>query len=305
MMTAYDAGPLPARAAVLGLGLIGGSVARELAALGAKVRGYDREPAPLRAACDEGILELALPATLDGIEDCDLVVIAVPVDVAPALLARIAPMLRAGAMITDTGSTKQHIVDEARRLGLGARFVGSHPLAGDHRSGWGAARRGLFVDARVFLCPAMGDGDPLRERGEDGAGGSAAAVAAVIARVAAMWRAFGAHPELTDAARHDRHLAWSSHLPHFVAGSLALALSGAGIGREQLGPGGRDMTRLAGSCPELWTAIARENAGAIAEALTAAESEIAAFREALRGGDTAALRARLATSRAWFRGSVN
>ncbi|HEY0997621.1 MAG TPA: prephenate dehydrogenase [Gemmatimonadaceae bacterium] len=293
---------LPSRAAVLGLGLIGGSVARELAAAGVQVCGYDRDPGQLRAALDAGCVEVALTERLEGLEACDLVVLAVPVDVAPALLARVAPLLGAEAVITDTGSTKQPIVDEARRLGLGARFVGSHPLAGDHRSGWGASRAGLFEDARVFLCAADGDGDAgdasdsrdvrdVRDVRDAGA---------AIQRVSAMWRAFGAHPELTDAARHDRQLAWSSHLPHFLAGSLALALSGAGIGRGQLGPGGRDMTRLAGSSPALWAAVARQNADAIADALAAAESELAAFREALRGGDSATLQARLATSRAWF-----
>jgi prephenate dehydrogenase len=305
-MTAGQGSALPVRAAVLGLGLIGGSVARELAAIGVKVRGADRDPRQLQAALDTGCLERALPGDFDGLGDCDLVVLAVPVDVAPALLARIAPLLRANAVVTDTGSTKSHIVREAARLGLGDRFVGSHPLAGDHRSGWAASRRGLFVDARVFLCPVAGGGD-----GEAGDAGDACDAApartdrVAMERVAAMWRAFGAHPEVTEAARHDRQLAWSSHLPHVLAGSLALALSGAGIGREELGPGGRDMTRLAGSCPELWTAVARENAAAIAEALAAAESELAAFREALRGGDTAALESRLAHSRAWFQAGVN
>ncbi len=298
---------LPSRAAVLGLGLIGGSVARELAALGVPVCGYDRDPAQLRAACDEGVVAMALPESLEGIGRCDVIVIAAPVDAAAALLAQIAPMVRGDATITDTGSTKQHIVDEARRLGLGARFVGSHPLAGDHRSGWVASRRGLFVGARVFLCAADGDAG---DAGEGGDGGDAVEVGEVrddgaMARIAAMWEAFGAHPERTEAGRHDRQLAWSSHLPHFLAGSLALALSAAGITRDQLGPGGRDMTRLAGSGPEIWTAVARENASAIVEALAAAESELAAFREALRGDDGATLQARLAHSRAWFQAGVN
>lgn len=306
-------GGLPARAAVLGLGLIGGSVARELAALGVQVAGADRDARQLQAALDAGCLERALPGSLEGIAACDLVVLAVPVDAAPALLARVAPLLGDGAVVTDTGSTKSHIVREAARLGLGDRFVGSHPLAGDHRSGWAASRRGLFADARVFLCAAAGEG-AVGDAGatghlRDGAGAGDAGMARdgspAIERVAAMWRAFGAIPEVTEAARHDRQLAWSSHLPHFLAGSLALALSGAGIGREQLGPGGRDMTRLAGSCPELWSAVARENAAAIDEALAAAECELAAFRAALRGGDTAALEARLAHSRAWFRAGVS
>jgi prephenate dehydrogenase len=103
-----------------------------------------------------------------------------------------------------------------------------------------------------------------------------------------------------DAERHDQQLAWTSHLPHIVSTAVALALAGAGVGREDLGPGGRDITRLAGSSPDVWTAIASENAVALDDALAAAEVEIAAFRHALALSDTHALRERFTAANTWF-----
>ena len=102
------------------------------------------------------------------------------------------------------------------------------------------------------------------------------------------------------AEQHDLKLAWTSHLPHMVSTALALALARAGVDRADLGPGGRDVTRLAGSSPEMWTAIALENAPAIDSALAAAEVEIAAFRRALAQTDAAALHERFSAARIWF-----
>jgi prephenate dehydrogenase len=102
---------------------------------------------------------------------------------------------------------------------------------------------------------------------------------------------------------HDRTLAWTSHLPHMMSTALALALARTGIAREDLGPGGRDVTRLAGSSPQVWTAIARDNAVAIDAALAAAQREISALRGALRETNGDDLRERFAMARAWFASS--
>ncbi len=103
-----------------------------------------------------------------------------------------------------------------------------------------------------------------------------------------------------DASAHDRTLAWTSHLPHVVSAALALALGEAGVGRDELGPGGRDITRLAGSSPEMWSAIAAENAPAIDAALAAAEREVASFRRLLSRADAGELHSKFAAARAWF-----
>ncbi len=269
-------------AAVVGLGLIGGSVARDLAARGVEVRAYDRDVENLRAAQTEGVVSQVLDDRLSDLSDVDVVVLAVPVDRAPALLERIASITSSDTLITDVGSTKARIVAHAAALGIGERFVGAHPMAGDHRSGWAASRCGLFADARVYLCPT----DETR---------------ADLVRLAdRFWQGLGGRPCVLRAEDHDRKLAWASHLPHVIASVLASALSEAGVSREELGPGGRDMTRLAGSSPEMWTAIAQDNAVAIDVALAAAESELSRFRAALAANDREAVSAWFATARAWF-----
>src|SRR4051812_8354935 len=143
-------------AAVIGLGLIGGSVARDLASRGVHVRGFDAHEDALLAAAADGVVERGPNDSYEALAGCDLVVIAVPVDTALDVLRRAAPHLSQATLITDVGSTKARIVALAETLGLGPRFVGSHPMAGDHRSGWSASRVGLFNEAPVYLCPAAG-----------------------------------------------------------------------------------------------------------------------------------------------------
>jgi prephenate dehydrogenase len=270
--------------AVIGLGLIGGSIARDLAALGVEVRAYDADATRLAAAIRTNVVRVAMDASLDGIRGVDAVIIAIPVDAAIDALRRLAAHARGVKLITDVGSTKTRIVDVASELSLGDRFVGGHPMTGDHRSGWDASRQGLFRNAPVYLCPT-------RESSSD-------AVAAAMA----LWHALGARPGCMSARQHDLKLAWTSHLPHMVSTSLALALAHAGVDRVFLGPGGRDTTRLAGGSPEMWTAIALENATSIAGALKQAERELADLRASLERADPDELRARFENARAWFEG---
>lgn len=269
------------RVAIVGLGLIGGSIAKDLASRGVKVEAYDSNEASLDDAVEGGAVSRRLDASLDSLR-ADVVVIATPVDAAIHVLRLLSRSSQNGALITDVGSTKSRIVAEADALGLANRFVGSHPMAGDHRSGWSAARRGLFAGARVYLCATP------------------AASAELVARADGFWRQMDAHPVTIDAAAHDRTLAWTSHLPHVVSAALALALDRAGVGRDELGPGGRDITRLAGSSPEMWSAIAAENANAIDAALAAAEQEVASFRRLLSRADAGELHSKFAAARAWF-----
>ena len=272
----------PRRVAIVGLGLIGGSLARDLSARGIRVLGHDRDAAAVRGAIESGVVHAALADDFRGIEKADCVIFAVPVDAAPALLAAAAPHLKKARLITDVGSTKRAIIDAARALALAPRFVGSHPLAGDHRSGWDASRAGLFAGSRVFLCASP--------ETEDSA----------LADAHALWALCGAMTEIVSAEAHDRRLAWTSHLPQLMATALALALDGAKVGAGELGPGGRDTTRLAGSSAEMWTGIALQNAEALAEALRAVEGELAAMREALERGDRPAVEQCFARGAAWW-----
>ena len=269
------------RVAIVGLGLIGGSIAKDLAARGVEIEAYDPNDAALDDALASRVVARKLEASLATMR-ADVVVIATPVDASVDVLRVLARSESRATLITDVGSTKGRIVAEADALGLSGRFVGSHPMAGDHRSGWSAARQGLFSGARVYLCA------PDRTPAE------------LVARVDDFWRALEAHPMKIGASAHDRTLAWTSHLPHVVSAALALALGEAGVGRDELGPGGRDITRLAGSSPEMWSAIAAENATAIDAALAAAEREVASFRRLLSRADAGELHGKFAAARAWF-----
>lgn len=268
--------------AIVGLGLMGGSLARDLAAMGVRVSAFDADATQLAAAVRTNVIANALDASLDGIGDADVIVLATPVDAAVEILRRIAPNVARAKLITDVGSTKTRIVEQARALGLADRFVGSHPMAGDHRSGWTASRVGLYVDAPVYLC-ANRDASP-----------------SALELAQTLWRRVGACPERISAEEHDQKLAWTSHLPHMISISLSLALARAGVSRAKLGPGGRDVTRLAGSSPEMWTAIGLENAAELETALRQTEREIASLRDAIKRADPEELKARLTAARTWF-----
>lgn len=271
-----SADPLTGTVAVLGLGLMGGSLAHDLAGRGIRVLGWDRDAAVVRRAVAARIAE---PLTRS--ETPDVLVLALPVMAARELLFHLADRWAGVRLITDVGSTKQSIVALAEKVGIGDRFVGSHPLAGDHLSGWEASRTGLFAGARVFVSPAP------------------SATGEAIALADHLWRLVDARPETLDAGEHDRRLAWSSHLPQLMASVLGGVLADAGVERAELGPGGRDMTRLAGSSPAMWTDIGIDNADHLVPALAAAEARLRELRSALSHGDPAPLTELLTAARDW------
>ncbi len=268
--------------AVLGLGLIGGSLARDLAAGGATVWGYDTDATTMRRARRSGAVAATIGDDLERLAGARTVVFAVPVDEAPVLMERARPFLDGAALVTDVGSIKRRIVAHALALGLGRTFVGSHPMAGDRHAGWTASRRGLFAGARVDLCA------------------NATATPAAWRRARAMWRRVGARPAACDATAHDAEVAVSSHLPQLLALALAGTLAARGISRSRLGPGGRDMTRLAGSSPDVWAAIVDDNAAEVLVALDACGSMLGAIRGAVAAHDRAAVRDVLTHARQWL-----
>lgn len=268
-------------AGVIGLGLMGGSLARELTGAGWRVLGEDRDPETLRAARSAGAI--ADPLTPDALPSLDLLILALPVRAAAERVTRLAEAVDPGGKlaITDVGSTKRSIVAAAEGSGLATRFVGSHPMAGSHESGWTAARTGLFWGRAVWVCPT-GSSHPD-----------------AVAAVEALWREVGGEPQRIDSQAHDQLLARTSHLPQLTATALAAVLADAGLAPDDLGPGGRDSTRLAGSDPDMWTDIALDNRDEIAPALDAMARELAGLARDVRNGDAGAVRARLAAGRAW------
>lgn len=267
--------------AIAGLGLIGGSLARDLAARGIDVLGYDSDPTTLQAALAAGILAGTLAPDLAGVEAAEVLVLAVPVGRAPGILRAAAERLRHLRLVTDVGSTKEGIGRAAEGTGLAAHFVGGHPLAGDHRGGWSASRTGLFEGARVFLSPTP---ETTPE---------------ALSRAHALWRMVGALTEEVDAISHDHEMAWISHLPQAASTALALALASARIGPERLGPGGRALTRLAGSSPTLWTEVALENAAVLRHALQTLEHHLRDLRLALERGEPQEIHELFAAGKAW------
>lgn len=264
------------RIAVVGLGLLGGSVA-----LAAKQRGVAghvvgstrqakaRECALASGAVDE-VRDLA-----EAARDAELVVLATPVYAMPGVLESLRPGLSAGAIVTDVGSVKGPL-DEllARSLPPGVSYVGSHPMAGSHERGMGSARSDLF------------EGAPCVVTGSD--------AAAATGRIVDFWAALGARVVVREAARHDAEVAWVSHLPHLLAFAFARSLSQATPGwREVVGKGFHDFTRIAQSNPELWAEIMTSNRRAIAAPLEAFRASLAELSRALESGDAKALEALL------------
>lgn len=272
------------RIAVIGLGLMGGSMARALHVRGVRVLGHDRDGTQLDAAVREGVVHEPLDGGLAGLAEAEVVVLALPVDATVALLPRLAPLVRDARLVMDLASTKRTIVAAAEAAGLGPRFVGTHPLTGSHRTGWGASRASLFDDARVFLCPSPSTANNTLRLAES------------------FWRELRAGVEVLDAGIHDREMAWRSHLPHILSSALAVTLRDADVRRSALGPGGRDMTRLAGGSLAMWSPIVDDNAAAIVDALAACEANLRAFREALAGGDSTTTRHFLQSGVDWFDG---
>ena len=273
------------RVAIVGLGLMGGSLARALAERDVRVLGYDSAPDSIDAAEGEGIVHERLGAQLDGIEGADVVIFALPVDATMSLLPRVAPRLGSVRLVMDVASTKRSIVGAASSVGLGERYVGAHPLTGSHRSGWRASRSNLFDDARIFLCPTP------------------ETTAESLRLAESFWRALRSGVEVLDAAVHDEQMSWRSHLPQVLSTTLALTLRDAGVQRSALGPGGRDMTRLAGSSPALWMSIVEDNTASLVNSLSAMEQQLRGFRESLEGRDSDATRERLTSARDWFDGA--
>lgn len=262
-----------ARMAVIGLGLLGGSVA--LAARRAGVVRHivatGRRRAPLDRALAEGIVdEVAdIPGAVRG---ADLVVLGTPVGHMQGVLEEAAPHLAEGALVTDVGSVKGMLADRLSGVvPAGVDYVGAHPMAGSHLRGVAHARADLFDGASCIVTPL-----PTTER-------------AATQRVIDFWRALGARVSERDPVQHDAEVAWVSHLPHVLAFAFARALERAPRGAGELaGSGFRDFTRIAHSDTSMWGEILHENRKALAGPLQAFASSLEELASVLESGDAEA-----------------
>jgi len=235
------------RVAIVGLGLVGGSLARALTRRGYRVTGIDW-PLVVRRALAEGAITQG-GTRAEAAAASDLVVLAAPPSTNLRLLRRLARVARPELVLTDVSSVKGEIVREAARLGLGG-FVGGHPMAGTEKRGFAASAADLFAGATWWLVPSR-----------------SARANRTVRRVV---RDSGARPLTIDAGSHDRAMAFLSHAPQVVAWALYEAARRDGVARAHLsraGPGFRDMTRLARSPRRLWQDILGSNRVEVRRAL--------------------------------------
>lgn len=258
---------------IIGVGLIGGSLARALRAGGyaREIVGCGRRVAALQRAVELGVVDYAGASLAAAVQDADLVVLAVPVGATADILAELG-RLPYGGIVTDVGSTKGNVVATARQtLGKGfARFVPGHPLAGTEQSGVDASAPDLFRGRRVILTP------------------EAETDAQALAQVRAMWQAAGAEVVQMNAGEHDRILAASSHLPHL----LAYVLMDMVVRRDDhravfaaAADGFRDVTRIAASDPVMWRDICLANREALLAVLRQYHSDLGKLADAVEKGD--------------------
>lgn len=258
------------RIAVLGVGLIGGSIG--LAArrrLEAETVGFDPDPGTLARALDQGVLERAAGSVAEACEGAEVVFCAAPVGHLPELAATVLKACGPNAVVTDVGSTKRDIV---AALGDDERFIGGHPLAGAETSGVENAREDLFEGARWYLTPEAERSSGL-----------------LYDRLQRAIAGLGAKVQAVDAETHDRLMATVSHLPHVVANVL-VAQAADELTRDsermpEVGPSFRDTTRVAGANPAIWGDIFASNREAVADAVESAARRLDEAAELIRAGE--------------------
>ena len=261
------------RIAVLGLGLLGGSVAlaAKRAGLAERVVGAGRRPEPLRRALAAGVVD-EVSDVAGAVAGADLVVLGTPVGSMKHVLEDAAPHFCEGALVTDVGSVKGSLADTLPGvLPNGVHYVGAHPMAGSHEKGVDYASADLFEGACCVIT-SLPTTDPEALR-----------------RVSAFWVALGARLVERDPTQHDADVAWMSHVPHALAFAFAHALAQAPTrAGEVAGSGFRDFTRIAHSDVALWSEILQENRKALVGPLEAVSRSLQLLARAIEDGDAEA-----------------
>ena len=266
------------RLAIIGVGLIGGSLARALRQRGevGEIVGIGRGEANLRRAVDLGVIDRYEHDPAEGVKGCDVVFISTPVCTIASIAAAIAPALDPDCVVTDGGSVKGEIVAACEGLmPPGTHFVGGHPIAGTEHTGVEASFAALYEGRRCIITP------------------TAATDPAALARVVRMWEVAGSEVVVMDVEKHDRVVAAISHLPHMVAYSLVNAVDGYDRLDEPIlkysAGGFRDFTRIASSDPVMWRDIALMNRECILEMMDYFTAYFAELRALVAAGDGAGL----------------
>jgi prephenate dehydrogenase len=262
------------RLCVIGVGLIGGSLARALRQAGycRDIVGAGRDPQHLQQAVTLGVIDRYETDLARAVQDADMVVVSVPLGAMQAVFAAIRDHLAEDAVVTDAGSAKASVVADARAAfgKLPAGFVPGHPIAGTEQSGVAASFPDLYRDKRVILTPTD------------------ASAAEAVARVRAMWEATGAQVTEMSAEHHDEVLAATSHLPHLLAFALVESLARLQDQREmfEYAAGGfRDFTRIASSDPVMWRDICLANRTSLHVMIERFSADLQELDRAMCAGD--------------------
>lgn len=285
------------RAAIIGPGLIGASMARALRKHNAvkEILGYDKDPSVAARAKDIGVVDEAAKDIAGAVGGADLIVVAAPVGAIGDIAKSINDHAQSGALIIDVGSVKGAVTDAAAQLREDISFVPCHPVAGTEQSGPDAGFAELFDDRWCIITPLDRADAPYK---------------GAIEKAKALWERLGAHVEFMDAAHHDLALAVTSHLPHLIAFTLVGAaddvesVAQAEVVKYSAG-GFRDFTRIAASDPIMWRDVFLENREAVLEVLGRFSEELAVMQRAIRWGDGEALENAFTRGRALRRAIVD
>ncbi len=269
------AGPLFARVALIGLGLIGSSLGRVMKrkSLAGSIAGTARTEATRQKAIELGVIDQAFDDAPGCVADADLVVICAPLGAYADIAKAMAPGLKTGAIVTDVGSVKQMVIrDLAPALPDGVHLVPAHPVAGTEHSGPEAGFAELFEGRWCILTPPPG------------------ADAEAVEKVAQLWRGAGSLVDIMEAGHHDKVLAITSHLPHLIA--YTLVGTATDLERQlqaeviKFAAGGfRDFTRIAASDPVMWRDIFLNNREAVLEMIGRLTEDLAVLQRAIRWGE--------------------
>lgn len=266
------------RLSIIGVGLIGGSLARALKAAGAcnEIVGWGRSEEPLQKALALGVIDRAETDLAAAVKEADVVVIGVPVGAMESVLSQLKPHLEPQTVVTDVGSTKGSVIAAAQKVFgiLPPRFIPGHPIAGTEKSGVEASFAELYRNRRVILTPDE-DSDPD-----------------AVTLVRRLWEQAGAEVIEMSVVHHDEVLAATSHLPHMLAFTLVDTLARLedhdDIFRFAAG-GFRDFTRIASSNPQMWHDICLNNRDALLKMLRRFSDELNTLAAAIENGDGQAL----------------
>lgn len=266
------------RVAILGLGLLGGSIGLAVKQYLPEVRttGFDLVPESRRRAAERGLVDQVCETAADAVREADLVIFCVPPGAMGEAARAIADAIPAGAVVSDVGSCKQSIAQALTEALPGRAVIPAHPVAGTENSGPDAGFATLFQKRWCIVTPPA-DADP-----------------ALVARLSAFWEALGAKVELMDAQHHDLVLAVTSHLPHLIAYTIVGTASDledvtqSEVIKYSAG-GFRDFTRIAASDPVMWRDVFLANKDAVLEMLQRFSEDLTALQRAIRVGDGDAL----------------